>query len=215
MRSSLFIVSIILTAGLLVGPAKSEVAAQNRAGIGDVVSRVRAFDHLTEPRIDVPAGDQENGTMRQLCPEDFDTCQKYWPYTANFVDNYTIPLRDKELLILRTAWLSRGDYVWGRHNLTGLGAGLTEEEIRRITTGPDAVEWSAEDRMLLRVADQLHSSRFIADEIWIPLATRYSQTQLVEIVLIVGNYTQLIMFQNALGAQLPQHITGLPTAGEQ
>lgn len=214
MRAFLFIVSIILTAGLLFGPGMFEMAAQNRADIGDVINRVSSFEHLTVPRIEVPAGDQDNGIMRQLCPEEFDTCGKYWPYTANFVENYTIPLRDKELLILRTAWLSRGDYVWGRHNLTGLGAGLTEEEIHRITIGPDAVEWSAEDRMLLRVADELHSSRFITDGIWSALATRYSKTQLVEIVLIVGNYTQLIMFQNALGAQLPQHITGLPATAE-
>jgi hypothetical protein len=32
----------------------------------------------------------------------------------------------------------------------------------------------------------------------------------VEVVLIVGNYTQLTMFQNTLGVQLPPDFEGLP-----
>ena len=114
------------------------------------------------------------------------------------------------MLILRTAWLSRGDYVWGRHNVTGQGAGLTEDEIRRITAGPDAPGWSDFDALLLRAADELHTSRFISEGTWNGLADRYTQDQLVEVVLIVWNYTQLTMFQNTLGVQLPSDIEGLP-----
>ena len=36
------------------------------------------------------------------------------------------------------------------------------------------------------------------------------ESQLREVVLIVGNYTQLAMFQNTLGAQLEPGIDGLP-----
>ena len=32
----------------------------------------------------------------------------------------------------------------------------------------------------------------------------------VEVVLIIGNYTQLTMFQNTLGVQLPSDVAGLP-----
>jgi hypothetical protein len=47
-------------------------------------------------------------------------------------------------------------------------------------------------------------------EKWNGLADRYTQDQLVEVVLIVWNYTQLTMFQNTLGVQLPPDIEGLP-----
>ena len=185
-------------------------AAQERSTTPTPVPRVAPFDRLTGARIELPEDPQGASPLRQLCPERSDTCRKYWAYTVNFVDNYTIPLRDKELLILRTAWLSRGDYVWGRHNLIGQSAGLTDEEIRRITTGPDASGWGDFDAVLLRAADELHMSRFVSDATWNALAQRYTQDQLVEVVLIVGNYTQLTMFQNTLGAQLPPDIEGLP-----
>ena len=174
------------------------------------VDRVQLFDRLAGPRIDVPEDAQGVAPLRQFCPERTDTCRNYWAYTIHFVRNYTIPLRDKELLILRTAWLSRGDYVWGRHNVMGQNAGLTDEEIQRITRGPDAPGWSDFDATLLRAADGLHLSRFVSEATWDALAERYTQEQLVEVVLIVGNYTQLTMFQNTLGVQLPPDIEGLP-----
>ena len=92
----------------------------------------------------------------------------------------------------------------------GQDAGLTEDEIRRITAGPDASSWSDFDVLLLKAADELHTSRFISTPTWNGLADRYTQDQLVEVVMIVGNYTQLAMFQNTLGVQLPPDIEGLP-----
>ena len=172
--------------------------------------RVKLFDRLPAPRIAVPDGTQGSISSRQLCPETNDTCRKYRAYATHFVRNSTIPTRDRELIILRTAWLSRGDYIWGRHNIIGQDAGLTEEEISRVTAGPDAAEWSEFDAALLRAADELHTSRFVANETWHALELRYTESQLREVVLIVGNYTQLAMFQNTLGAQLEEGVEGLP-----
>ena len=148
--------------------------------------------------------------MRELCPDVTDMCQRYWAYTGYFVRNATIPERHRELLILRTAWLSRGDYIWGRHDVIGKEAGLTAEEIRRVTAGPDAPGWDDFERALLEAADQLHSSRFISDSTWNVLAEGYTDDELRQVVMVVGNYTQLAMFQNTLGAQLPPGDEGLP-----
>ncbi len=98
----------------------------------------------------------------------------------------------------------------GRHNVMGQDAGLSKEEVSRVTSGPDAAGWSEFDTALLRAADDLHTSRFVSDETWNTLAQRYSESQLREVVLIVGNYTQLSMFHNTLGAQLEPDVAGLP-----
>src|SRR5687767_15602169 len=67
-----------------------------------------------------------------------------------------LPPRDRELLILRTAWLCDAEYEWGQHVGIGLSAGLTEDEIERIHGGPTSSEWSERDRALLAAADELH-----------------------------------------------------------
>lgn len=178
--------------------------------VGGAQERVAAFERLTGPRIALPADFQGEAPMRELCPEGNETCRKYWEYTGNFVRNNTIPTRERELIILRTAWLSRGDYIWGRHNIMGQDAGLTEQEISRVMAGPDAAGWSDFDAALLRAADELHTSRFVSNATWNTLARRYTESERREVVLIVGNYTQLSMFQNTLGAQLGPGVAGLP-----
>ena len=184
--------------------------------VGETQERVKAFNRLDGPRIALPDDPGGASEMRQLCPEpppSTETCQRYWAYTGYFVRNATIPARDREVIILRTAWLNRGDYIWGRHNIIGQEAGLTEQEISRVTRGDDAAGWSDFDAALLRAADELYTSRFISEATWTTLGERYTETQLREVVLIVGNYTQLSMFQNTLGAQLEPGIEGLPGDG--
>ena len=205
MRETGMAAGVVLVLGALV--AGAAVAAQEPEA-----SRVAPFEHLDAPRIALPP-DAGEGPMRELCPDVTETCRKYWEYTGHFVRNATIPARHRELLILRTAWLSRGDYIWGRHDVIGKEAGLTAEEIRRVTAGPDAPEWEGFERALLRAADELHASRFISESTWEALAAGYTDEELREVVLIVGNYTQLAMFQNALGAQLPPGFEGLPATG--
>ena len=204
MRWTSFLTGVTLVCGIVAAAAPLATAQEHPA------TRVAPHDRLTGPRIALPEDPGDASPLRQLCPEVTDTCRNYWAYTIHFVNNYAIPLRDKELLILRTAWLSRGDYIWGRHNLMGQGAGLTGEQIARITAGPDAAGWEAFDRALLRAADELHASRFISRSTWDTLAERYSEEQLREVVMIVGNYTQLAMFQNTLGALLEPGVEGLP-----
>ena len=92
----------------------------------------------------------------------------------------------------------------------GQDAGLTEAEVSRVTTGPEADGWDDFDRALLRAADELHTSRFVSDETWNTLKQRYSEGQLREVVMIVGNYTQLSMFHNTIGAELEPDVSGLP-----
>jgi 4-carboxymuconolactone decarboxylase len=181
--------------------------------VGNAQERVAPFERLTSPRIAIPDGHEGAFSHRHMCPESNDACRTWLAYVGYFLRNATIPARERELLILRTAWLSRGDYIWGRHDVHGQDAGLTKEEISRVTTGPDAAGWSDFDAALLRASDGLHARRFVSDATWSTLAQRYSESQLREVVMIVGNYTQLSMFHNTFGAQLDEGAEGLPAEG--
>ena len=212
-----------LAAALLVATAMSVDATQRDSNGSPSIRRVESFTPLTAMRIKPlePSkwtdahrevlGPGGGPTQVQVCLHNLELCRKYWTFTTQLTTNYTLPLRDKELLILRTAWLSRGDYVWGRHS-TGSGkkAGITGEELSRITTGPDAPGWSAFDATLLRAADELHTSRFIKDATWKSLAARYDNAQLLEVIFVVGNYTMLTMYHNSVGLALEPGIQGLP-----
>ena len=143
MKTRVAIVAVVVACAALAVPAL--VTAQGGSGAKRVepfthltAPRVEPFTHLTAPRVELGEATPGGTEMRRLCPNRLDVCQKYWAYTVYFVDGYTIPYRDKEIVILRTAWLSRGDYIWGRHYVRGKEVGLTDEQIRQITEGPAA-----------------------------------------------------------------------------
>lgn len=120
-----------------------------------------------------------------------------------------LPARDRELLILRTAWNCRSAYEWGQHVVIGRRAGLTAAEVDRIAGGP-LEGWPEADAVLLAAADELHDDACIGEETWLALAARYDTAQLIELPMLVGHYHLVAMTLNSLGVPLDPGLSGLP-----
>lgn len=121
-----------------------------------------------------------------------------------------LPPRDRELLILRTAWNCRAAYEWGHHVAIGLKSGLTREEIDRIPAGPSA-GWPPADALLLQAADELHAGQRLGDASWDALRSRYDEEQLVELPMLVGHYHLVAMTLNSLQVELEPGHEPLPS----
>lgn len=117
--------------------------------------------------------------------------------------------RDAELAILRTAWLCQAPYEWGEHVGQAKNAGVTGAEIERITQGSSARGWSAHDRAILSAAEELHDDATISDATWKALAKRLDHKQLFELLVLIGQFTSVAYFQNALRLRLPPKNSGL------
>lgn len=122
-----------------------------------------------------------------------------------------LPARDRELLILRTGWRTRSEYEWGQHVIIGKASGLTDEEIVRVTEGPDAPGWSTFDATLLRAADELHDDACISDATWAALCERYDEHQLIEVPMLVGQYHLVGFTLNSLGVERDPGVEGFPS----
>ncbi len=134
-------------------------------------------------------------------------------FAATLATRGVLPRRDSELLALRAAWNCRSGFEWGHHVIYARAAGLSEEEIERVVRGPEAPEWSEEDRVLLTAADELHAGQDLSDATWKQLRARWDAAQLVEIPFVVGNYTMLSMVAKATGVPLEPELPSLPACG--
>ena len=123
-----------------------------------------------------------------------------------FLGRGLLPARERELVILRTAWRARSEYEFGQHTLLGRRAGLTDEEIRRVTD--DGAAWPDDDAALIRLADEVHETRDVSDELWERLARRWSEAELLELVTLAGFYGMVAAFLNAARVQLDPGVTG-------
>lgn len=182
------------------------------------------IDRPRRPRITPLAEEERVGTARELLDQLGDSAadnifttmvrapglfRRWLPFGGKLLAG-KLPARDRELLILRTAWNCRSAYEWGQHVLIGRGAGLTAEEIDRIAGG-SVRDWPLADAVLLDAADELHKDACIADETWQALAARYDSAQLIELPMLVGHYHLVAMTLNSLGVQLDARLSGFPS----
>lgn len=111
---------------------------------------------------------------------------------------------------MRIAWLCQTEYEWSHHSISGKQAGLSDQEILRITKGPDAKGWTSFDATLLQAVDELHKDTRINDSTWEALAKNYTEQQLMDLVFTVGQYTLVSMVLNSFGVELDPNVTGFP-----
>jgi AhpD family alkylhydroperoxidase len=102
-----------------------------------------------------------------------------------------LPRRETELVILRVATLTGSDYERSHHERLGRRAGLTPDELARVTEGPDAEGWTDRERLLLTATDELHRDRDLADETWRRLSELLDERTRIELLMLVGHYEML------------------------
>lgn len=120
----------------------------------------------------------------------------------------TLTARDRELLILRTAYLCNAEYEWAQHRRISGKAGMSEDEINRCLEGSDASGWTTTEAHLLRAAEELHTDQRIGDATWKALAEEYDEQQMMDIVFAVGQYTLMAMAMNSFGIALDEGLQG-------
>jgi alkylhydroperoxidase family enzyme len=135
------------------------------------------------------------------------------PFAGTILLRGTLPHRDRELAVLRTALLCRAPYVWGSHVIDhGPEAGLTDEDVARVIEGPAAAGWSEFEAALILAADELHAAARISDETWNRLAASYTEEQMIELPMLVGEYHLMAYTFNSLGVQPEEGFPPLPSA---
>jgi glyoxylase-like metal-dependent hydrolase (beta-lactamase superfamily II)/alkylhydroperoxidase family enzyme len=133
-----------------------------------------------------------------------------WAPLAEHLNNGTLPARDRELAILRTAVRCASAYEWAQHTAVAAEAGLTAEEIARCARVSDAAGWSACDKALLDAADELHSLSTLSQPTWDTLAAHYTDAQLIELVVLIGHYHQVAFGLNAFRTPTDSWVTAPP-----
>ncbi|WP_406177276.1 carboxymuconolactone decarboxylase family protein [Streptomyces sp. NBC_00996] len=128
--------------------------------------------------------------------------EQFMPFGGQLLRRGLLPKRLRELLILRTSCNTGARYEWGRHLPLAKSAGVADADIHRITDGPEAHGWTDLERHLLRAADELNHDARLSDTTWEVLAEHFGDAELIEIVMLVGQYHMVAFFLNATGVEL-------------
>src|SRR5262247_4808598 len=95
-----------------------------------------------------------------------------------------VSLRHREIVIDRTCARCGCAYEWGVHvAFFQQRAALAPEQVRATVRGsPDDPAWSDEERLLIRLVDELHDAATISDDLWNALARTFTLEQILEVI---------------------------------
>jgi alkylhydroperoxidase family enzyme len=129
---------------------------------------------------------------------------------GSLLDRGPVSLRHREVVINRTCARCGCAYEWGVHvAFFAQRVGFTPEQLRAtVHGGGDDPAWSDDERLLVRMVDELHDSASLSEEVWDGLSATFSVEQILELIALVGFYHTVSFLANAL--RLPSEPYGVP-----
>jgi len=127
-----------------------------------------------------------------------------------------VPPLLREVVIHRTCALTGASYEWGVHvRAFAEPLGFSAEQISSTVHGSPADDcWDSEQASVMRLADELHHSGTLSDALWRELAARFSDAQILELVVTAGWYHVIGYVCNATGVRHEPWAAEFPPPGE-
>ena len=120
-----------------------------------------------------------------------------------------LPAREREIVILRVGWNCGSVYEFGQHTIIGRAAGLADSEVSALAGG-DISQFVEHEQALIALADDLCSEDSASDATWDQLRARWSDAELVELLVLAGFYRLVAGFLNSAAVQLDPGVPGWP-----
>ena len=133
---------------------------------------------------------------------------------GGLLDRGSITLREREIVIDRTCARCGSEYEWGVHvAFFAERVGFGDAEVTgTCAAAPSATAFSARERLLLRLVDELHDTASVGDALWGELAAEWTPAQLIELIALAGFYHLISFVTNALRLPLESYGARFPSA---
>jgi len=128
------------------------------------------------------------------------------PFCLHLLTDSAFPVRERELVIIRTASLCGSAYELHHHLRVGTEVGLSDLELAALT-GDTTHPWSPRDQLLVSATEELHAHHEIDDTTWRGLSEHLTTQQLVELPMLVGHYILLAGTLKTLGVPIDDEQT--------
>jgi 4-carboxymuconolactone decarboxylase len=127
-----------------------------------------------------------------------------------------LPVRLRELVVLRTASLMDCPYELGQHRDVARTAGLSGDEINAVVSESawQEADFSPVELAVLRLTTELLTTRTVSAELFDQVHTALGSEATVELLMVISRYAGLALMLNALQVDLDE-TARLPTQRRQ
>jgi 4-carboxymuconolactone decarboxylase len=115
--------------------------------------------------------------------------REFLRYNGFLLQRGELPVRLRELAVLRLAHARRSAFFWGEHVRVALAGGLSEEDIASLGRGNG--EFDGVDRLVLEATDEMLADGRAKAVTWNRLVEQLGTHQSMELIFVFGTYAML------------------------
>jgi uncharacterized peroxidase-related enzyme len=132
-------------------------------------------------------------------PEIFQTMIAHFEAILN---TGTLPVKLKELVIVRTSQLNNCDYCLASHCRISKKLGWSEDQLLHLEDYAKRDDFTLAEKTALRLAELMtRNERPLTDEEWQEIRDVYSEGEVVELMAAIGLFNYFNRFNNLLGME--------------
>jgi len=129
-------------------------------------------------------------------PEIFSTMMAHF---AAVLNTGTVPVKLKELIIVRTSQINQTPYCLASHTRIARNLGWSDEQLSYLDQWPGRGDFTPAEKAALRLAETVtRDAHALSDEQFAELRAYYSEGEIVELLCSIGLFNYFNRFNDAL-----------------
>jgi len=131
------------------------------------------------------------------------------PLNIHLLSTNSLPVKQRQIAIMRTAWVTRAVYMWSSHLQTSQSCGLSTDMYGPIQRGADDPYFTEFERVVIRATDDLVHDRKVSDANWQALRAEWDEKQMLDFLFTVGCYAMVAGVMRSTGAERQEDLLAL------
>ena len=123
------------------------------------------------------------------------------PLNVHLLSANTLPVKLRQIAIMRTAWITKAVYMWSSHLQTSVNCGLSPDMYAPIQRGADDPYFTPFESLVMRATDELVEDRMLSDTSWQALMAVWDNRQMLDFQFTVGCYAMVAGVMRSTGAE--------------
>jgi 4-carboxymuconolactone decarboxylase len=113
----------------------------------------------------------------------------------------TLPVKQRQIAIMRTAWICKATYMWSSHLRTSMRCGLSPDMFAPIQAGASDPYFTGFERTVMLATDELVNDKTLSDTSWKSLMTEWNAQQMLDFLFTVGAYVTVAGVMRSVGVE--------------
>jgi 4-carboxymuconolactone decarboxylase len=122
-------------------------------------------------------------------------------FNIHLLSTNTLPVKQRQIAIMRAAWICKATYMWSSHLNTSVRCGLQPDMFRPIQVGADDPYFTEFERVVIRATEELVNDRQVSDGNWWALMKEWNNQQMLDFLFTVGAYVTVAGVMRSTGVQ--------------